>query len=125
MDAVTSRPDILDLGNKPTVVALTGSLKSVDVANQHLEPIQGRGVVFMFDFTGDSRFSGNTRVYVSAQPVRGTEAEMQAIISNPPCPATDFSLRKFGSRTFLLVQNGNMGNSEFLSNGITSGVRGP
>lgn len=123
--AVSSAPASLGLSFTPKVPAFGGKLTTVDVTDQRLEPPQGRGVAFIYDYSGDPRFPGDGRVYISEQPARGTETDMEAVAAHPPGPPEDFSLQHIGGTTFLLVQDGGVGNAQFLANGVDYGVTGP
>jgi hypothetical protein len=100
-------------------------LRTVDVTDPAAEPPQGRGIAFVFDFAGDPRFSGDGRVYINEEPARGTEAELEAEVANPPGPPQDFSLQHVGPTTILLIQDHGVGSAEFLQNGIDYTVTGP
>lgn len=125
LSALTTNATGQGLMFSPKVPAFSAKLRNVDVTDQRLEPPQGRGVAFIFDFSGDPRFPSDTRVYVNEQPSRGTEADMEAMVQNPPGPPGDFSLAHANGVTFLLIQDSGIGRAEFINNGVTFDVTGP
>ncbi|MGZ4142167.1 MAG: hypothetical protein ACXVQY_06620 [Actinomycetota bacterium] len=117
-------PSAFGLSFSPTIPSFSGALKAIDVSDPKLVPAETRSLAIVFDFKGDSRFSGDARVIVTEAPEAPGEADRLVQMANDSqFPGS--SLQATGSAKVLLLQANGIGRALWVENGVEYNVTGP
>lgn len=109
------------LSFSPTAPGFGRAPVTVEVAN----PAMWHAVAFVYHFPTGPDFPVDGRVRVLEMETTVTQADLLAVASNPPGPASDFSVITISGHQALLVQGNGVGRVQFIRNGIEYDVTGP
>ncbi|MGZ4138520.1 MAG: hypothetical protein ACXVQ1_01725 [Actinomycetota bacterium] len=107
---------------QPAIPQFNAKLLTVDVNDPSFWPPQGRGVGFVYDFAGDTRFSGDARVFVGEEPAESNEeANLKQMAHSLPLA----SVTSIEGRSVTLLQSDGVGRTLWVWENVEYTIAGP